>query len=120
MKKYFKELVNTIKSDRKKIAKLCKDNFELLLDMIYVIVIILSICLKPPEVAGLILLISLYFILSFIKKVFKKANLSFPILNYDLTEENENGDIIVKEGDLQKLIIYCNTIERYIKKTGLR
>lgn len=120
MKKFFKELFKMIKRDFAKFAELIRNNINFILHISYLLIIILSIFLNLPDVTRLIILSSSYIFISIILKVTRRMKITLPVLKEDLTFENENGDVIVKEGSLNKLIIYCNIVEKYIKKNGLR
>lgn len=109
-----------LKSYFSKLSKLVYNNLITFLDIIFLLVAGLSIYLIKNKFIVLILIIFVFEINKFIIYVYNKKRNTLPILNEDLTERNHFGDIIVKKGKINQLIIYCNMVEDYIRSNNLR
>lgn len=111
----------TFKKELRNIYNWLLNNVIFILNMSYILCIIETFSFNKYNKYYLILLIVLFVILETFKRIITINRINkIPVLKEDLTYSDNEGNIVLEEGSLQKAIIYLNIIEKYIKDNNLR
>ena len=110
MKAIFKTIKNCVKK--------LKENFPIILDLIFLVMLYVVIKYSVVEwYKNFIGLASLYVVITFIKLVEKTyGENSFPTVNKRFTRKLDDEVVVINKKDWQEAIIYLSQVEDYLGK----